>query len=80
MTKKTLLEVAGWYGMAAILLAYGLVSFQAIQSDGIVYQLLNLTGAAGLAGISLSKRATQPALLNIIWAAIALVAVLSILI
>ncbi|MDD5726917.1 MAG: CBU_0592 family membrane protein [Patescibacteria group bacterium] len=68
--------LVGWYGMAAILLAYALVSFGTLKPDSLTYQLLNLSGALGILVISLLKRAFQPAALNIVWAIIAVVAVI----
>jgi len=75
---RRLIDGFGWYGMIAILVAYVLVTFEAVPTDGFVYQFLNLTGAAGLAGVSLRRKAYQPAILNITWAAIALVALVNI--
>lgn len=72
---KLALEIAGWYGVIAILAAYGLVSFNIVSANGTVYQLLNLTGGGSIALISVRKRAYQPATLNIAWAAIALLAI-----
>ena len=74
MNKKILVETIGWYGMAAILLAYILVSFKVIASDSATFQLLNLTGALGVAVISIRQKAKQPAALNLVWAVVALVA------
>ena len=68
------LELFGWYGMIAIIGAYALVSFSLMQSDSVYYQLLNLTGATGVAIISFSKKAYQPAALNLIWTIIAALA------
>lgn len=47
MNKNFIDEIIGWYGMAAILLAYGLVSFNVLSASGIFYQVLNFTGAGG---------------------------------
>lgn len=66
--------------MAAILLAYVLVSFSVIKSDSVAFQLLNLTGALGIAVISLRQKATQPAALNLIWAVVAAVALIKLVI
>ena len=77
---KKIAELFGWYGAAAILLAYALASFKTISIDGYIYQLLNLTGALGLVGISLIKKARQPAALNIVWAIIALATIISLLV
>jgi len=66
----------GWYGVAAILLAYVLVSFNIISAQSWQYQLLNFTGASGVLVISYMKQARQPALLNLVWAVIALAALI----
>ncbi len=72
-------EFLGWYGTAAILIAYALINFNIISLEGYLYQLLNTTGALGIAYISFKKRAYQPGVLNVIWAAIALIAIMSLL-
>lgn len=77
--KKLLAEVAGWYGALAILTAYALVSFNVLESDGLVFQLLNLTGALGVLTISIYKKVGQTVALNVFWALVALIAVISIL-
>jgi len=71
-------NIIGWYGVMAILLAYALLSFKVIDSNMLVYQLLNLTGAAGLIAEAAAKKDTQPVALNIVWAAVALVAIIRI--
>ena len=72
-------EIIGWYGMIAIVLAYALNSFNYLSSTSLTYQILNATGAIGIVYISLIKRAYQPAVLNIIWAIIAIMAIFKIL-
>lgn len=66
VNRKNITELIGWYGTIAILLAYALVSFKAITSDDLIYQVLNLTGAIGIVLISIAKGARQPAVLNIV--------------
>lgn len=73
-TKKILAETAGWYGALAILFAYILASFAFVAADGIIYQLLNLTGAVGLVIVSVYKNVQQSVVLNIFWAGVAIVA------
>jgi hypothetical protein len=73
---KTLFEILGWYGTVAILAAYALVSFSIISPDNVWYQILNGTGAVGIVVVSYYKRAYQPAVLNLVWAGIALVALI----
>ncbi len=70
------LEALGWYGTAAVVGAYALVSFNALDNTSVLFQVLNLTGSIGLIAISWHKRASQPAVLNVIWASIALVALI----
>lgn len=67
-------EIAGWYGTAAILAAYALSSFDVLHSGDRAYQLLNLTGALGVAWVCWRKRTWQAFWLEAIWATIALVA------
>jgi multidrug transporter EmrE-like cation transporter len=60
-------------------LAYALVSFEVLSSNGLAYQILNGTGALGILIISIKKKAYQPGVLNIIWFIIAVVAIIQIL-
>lgn len=69
----------GWYGVVAILAAYALVSFNVIAVKSYPYQLLNLTGALCIAIEAASKKDRQPAVLNAIWAVIALIAIVNLL-
>lgn len=70
-------EFMGWYGAVAILAAYFLVSFDKVPADGAVFQLLNLTGAFGLIIIALYKRVIQSVVLNLFWAGVAILALIS---
>ena len=70
-------EAFGWYGVAAILLAYALVSFGLLDGESVGYQMLNLTGASGLVLVSFVRRAYQPVVLNVVWGGIAFVAILN---
>ncbi len=70
-TSKKILSIYGWYGTAAILVAYFLVSF-GLAGDLVIYQILNLTGSTALAIIGFMKKAWQPAVLEAAWAFIAI--------
>ncbi len=70
----------GWYGVLAIILAYFLVSFNVITVKSLIYQLLNLTGAVGIIVVAMSKKDAQPAVLNAIWAAIAIISIVTIIV
>lgn len=76
---EKLTEALGWYGVIAIISAYALVSFSVFSATSIWYQLLNATGAIGIAVISFRKQTYQPGILNIVWALIALFAMANIL-
>lgn len=71
---KFFIEILGWYGAAAILVAYALVSFGALSSASVWYQILNASGALGIVVVSFSKKTYQPGVLNAIWLVIALFA------
>lgn len=77
-TKQLLAEIAGWYGAVAILTGYTLVSFEIISSDTLLFQLLNLTGALGIIAIAAYKRVAQSIVLNIVWSAVAIIAIINI--
>ena len=73
--KRILIEGFGWYGVVVILLAYGLLSFGYLSAESLTYQLLNGTGALGIMIDALHAKNYQPAVLNIIWIAIAVIAI-----
>ncbi len=62
-----LVELAGWVGAAALLLAYGLVSHGRLSGRSTAFQLLNLTGAAGLLTNGIWHGAWPSAALNGVW-------------
>ena len=71
-----LIEVAGWSGAVIILVAYGLLSADKIAARSNAYQLMNIVGAAGFVINSGAKGAYPSAVLNLIWIAIGVFAVL----
>lgn len=68
-----LVEVAGWLGAAALLLAYGLLSSGRIAA-GTTYQLLNLAGAVALAVNGIVHRALPSVAVNVVWLVIGVAA------
>jgi hypothetical protein len=68
------INALGWYGVIAIVGAYALANFDVIGVHDLSYQLLNLTGSIGILIEAFSKKDYQPAVLNLIWAAIGIVA------
>lgn len=78
--KQKLLQLFGWYGTIAIVAAYFLVSFGILTADSFWFQFLNVTGALGIVVVSLMRKAYQPAVLNIVWTVIGIIAIIRILI
>jgi hypothetical protein len=78
--KPRIVSFIGWYGVAATIIAYFLVSFSWLPATSLTYQLLNLTGALGVTYETWIKRDYQPFWLNLIWAGIAAVALFNLFI
>ena len=72
-------EVFGWYGVIAILAAYALLSLGMLHGNDLAYQILNLTGAIGVCYDAYKQKNWQPAVLNFIWALIAIIALVKFL-
>lgn len=76
---KKLIEIIGWVGIIIILGAYALVSFSILNINSLLYQSLNLVGAVGVSIVALKDKDYQSGTLNMIWALIALLAILKII-
>ncbi|MFA4931275.1 MAG: hypothetical protein WC570_05430 [Patescibacteria group bacterium] len=74
-TKQLIDEIIGWYGAIAIVGAFAMVSFEFWAPTSFFYQFFNATGGLGMIYISFIKRAYQPAVLNLFWSIIAIVAI-----
>jgi hypothetical protein len=77
--RNIITETLGWYGVVAVVGAYALLSLGILSSTSLTFQILNLTGAIGIVVDAIDDKNTQPAVLNIIWAVIALVAIVKII-
>ena len=60
-------EVAGWAGALLILLAYLLLSMGRVTGQSLLYQGMNIVGAAGFAVNGWWHRALPSAALNVLW-------------
>ena len=69
---NVLVDVAGWVGVVALLLAYVLVSTKRIEGNSVAYQVLNLAGAALLIANSFYYGAYPSVGVNIVWIGIAI--------
>jgi hypothetical protein len=67
-------EVAGWVGAALILLAYLLLSADKLSGRSLIYQGMNVVGAAGFVINGWSHGALPSAVLNILWLLIGVLA------
>ncbi len=76
--KNNLINFLGWYGLVTVILAYAMISFSFVTPHNLVYQLLNFTGSIGITIETYYKKDYQPFWLNLIWALIALVAMISV--
>ncbi|WP_026370964.1 CBU_0592 family membrane protein [Kallotenue papyrolyticum] len=71
MTLELLIDVLGWLGAAALLLAYALVSTRRLAGDAPAYQGLNMLGGVLLIINSAYHGAYPSVGVNIIWIVIA---------
>ena len=73
---ELLIEIVGWTGSVAVLIAYGLNSYQKIQSDSMLFYLLNLSGGIFLIIYTVYKEAFASTFINIVWVIIAFTAII----
>lgn len=71
-----LVDVLGWAGTAALLIAYIMVSSKKLEGDSVVYQLLNLGGSGLLIINSFFYGAFPSVGVNVVWIGIAILALL----
>jgi hypothetical protein len=74
MTLHIAIEIVGWAGAGMILLAYLLLSAGRLEARSVTYQGLNLVGAIAFVINSGWNGAIPSATLNVIWAGIAVFA------
>ncbi len=67
-----LIDIVGWVGAVALLMAYTFVSTRRMEGDSASYQLLNLGGSAFLMVNSFFYGAYPSSIVNIVWISIAL--------
>ena len=67
-------EVAGWAGALLILLGYLLITAGKLTGKSLVYQAMNVLGAAGFAINGWWHRALPSAALNVVWLLIGVIA------
>jgi hypothetical protein len=75
---KEVIDVLGWTGAVLILTAYALISFKKVEGNSVKYQLLNIIGSIFLVINTYYYGAIPSTLVNIVWAIIAVFALLAI--
>ena len=76
---EIVVEVVGWAGASLILLAYLLLSAGRLTGHSLVYQAMNVVGAAGFIVNGWWHGAIPSAVLNVIWMLIGTIALWRIL-
>ena len=64
-------DAVGWFGAAALLVAYAMVSSRKMEADSASYQVLNIVGSILLVANTMFYRAYPSSFVNLIWAGIA---------
>ncbi|MFH1252961.1 MAG: hypothetical protein V1664_01360 [Candidatus Uhrbacteria bacterium] len=77
---KTTINTLGWIGVAGVLIAYALLSWGIVGAHDLVYQILNGVGAILLIIESAWRKDYPFTFLNAVWAIIALVVIIQVLV
>lgn len=72
------IEIFGWLGSAAVILAYALISTSRVQNNSRLYQLLNLGGSICLIANTGYYHAYPSTVVNAVWSLIAVFALVRI--
>lgn len=70
-------SVAGWVGMALILVSYAGGVFGWLNTHHLPYLLMNLFGSLGLVMQTRSRHDVPPMVLNIVWVVIAILGIVA---
>ena len=69
-----MIDIVGWIGAGLILGAYALLTAGKVDAKSVLYQGMNVIGALGFIANGWWHGAMPSAVLNVIWAAIGMVA------
>ena len=72
-------QIIGWYGVFAILFAYAGSTLDMVQSDSLLYLLLNSSGALALIIQSAVIKNWQVIVLNVVWLLVACIGLTQVL-
>jgi hypothetical protein len=71
-------ELIGWFGVGCVLGAYTIVSYDIVDNQSLVFQSMMLVGSLGVMYVAYRRRDTQPFVVNLIFAFIAVTAIIRI--
>lgn len=71
MTFDLVIDILGWFGAAALLIAYALISRGRFTGASVPYQVLNAVGSVGLIVNTVYYGAYPSTFVNVVWIAIA---------
>ena len=80
LKRNSAAEIFGWVGTVSLLSSYGLLSFDLIPGDSLLYHSLYLLGAAGLAVVTYRHRAFQSFTVNVVFVILAMIAIVRLLV
>ncbi len=69
---KLVIDLLGWVGAAAYLVAYALVSMKKLEGDAPLFQGMNVLGGALLVVNSAYYQAWPSVALNVVWMGVAI--------
>jgi hypothetical protein len=70
-----LIDTIGWLGSVLVVVAYALNIYKKLNSNSLVYYLLNIVGSGCLIINTIYHRAYPSTVVNVIWILIALIAI-----
>jgi lipid-A-disaccharide synthase-like uncharacterized protein len=71
------IEILGWIGSLMVVSAYGLISYQKVKPNSILYFSLNIIGGILLVVYSYYKGAYANIFINVVWIFIAIPALIN---
>lgn len=75
--KFIIADNVGWIGATMMIVAYSLMSFNIISSNGYLYILLNIFGAVGMIIFGVVRKAYPSVATNTIWLAVAFISIIN---
>lgn len=73
-------DALGWIGTVVVLLAHFLANSGRVADDGFVYHGLNFAGSALLGYLCVRRQVWQSVWLNVVWGAVAAIALVRVLV